>query len=477
MKQDPFIRLLLLAVLIIPAGLNAQQLQNFVITRLPFNSPVYNDISPVLLMDDLVFCSDRRFSGITDRTAFDGRRLFNIYIAERKDSADWKRPVELKSPRSKLFNNGPLCFSPDGRIVYFTSEIETGEPARRRDFRNRSGIFIADRNGMELSNVRPFKYNSELYDIGHPSVTSDGRYLFFASDMPGGQGGSDIYRCEFTDGEWSEPVNLGPEVNSPYVENYPFMHASGRLYFTSNRPGGPGGLDVWYSTLTVNGWDTPILLPEPLNSEADDFAFITQPDLLLGYFTSNRRRNDDIYEFKSTIIRKSSCDPLEINNYCFEFIEENAVKYDTIPFRYEWRFGDGNMAEGHVVEHCYPGPGRYIVELDVTNLVTLEKMTNIKSDIVDVRDIEQPYISGPDTAYAGEKLEFSASETYLPGWDIGTYYWNFDDETVAIGMDVEKTFSRAGTYNIQLIVSAKPEQGGTLREVCVSMNINILPRP
>ncbi len=468
---------MMLISLTIEGTLNAQFLPGYTLKRLSVNSAAFNEISPVLVEDGLIFCSDRRFSGIRDRTGFDGRRLFNIYLAERKDSVEWNKPAELRSPRSNLFNNGPLCIAPDGVTVYFTSEIETGEPARRKTFRNRSGIFIATRAGMDLVDVRPFKYNDPEYDIGHPSLTTDGRFLYFASDMPGGQGGSDIYRCEFVNGDWSEPVNIGPAVNSPHAENYPFMHPSGRLYFTSDRPGGMGGLDVWYSSYINGTWDAPISLPEPINSSSDDFAFFAQPDLHTGYFSSNRRRNDDIYEFTSALIRKSSCNEMEINNYCYEFIEENAVKYDTIPFRYEWKFGDGNRAAGHIVEHCYAGPGRYIVQLDVVNLVTNEIMSNIKTEILDVSDVEQAYISGPYEAYTGQRVTFSADSTYLPGWDIELFYWNFDDETAAVGKEVEKSFLRPGTYNIQLIVTTKPEDGGMARETCVTRAVIITERP
>ena len=178
---------------------------------------------------------------------------------------------------------------------------------------------------------------------------------------------------------WSDPVNMGSKVNSPGTDNYPCIHSSGKLYFASNRPGGMGGLDVYSSDFVDGSWETPVRLAEPVNSSSDDFAFIAQPDLQKGYFASNRRRNDDIYEFTTTIIRKASCNTLEKNNYCYEFVEENAVKYDTIPFRYEWRFGDGNKAFGSIVEHCYAGPGTYLVQLDVTNLVTREVSVNEKS--------------------------------------------------------------------------------------------------
>ncbi len=476
-RRSSIITLIILTSFVIPAGTMGQNPPVYTVARVSFNSSAFNDISPVIVEDGLVFCSDRRFSGIMDRTSFDGRRLFNIYMAERKDAADWKKPGEIKSERSKFFNNGPLCFAPDGKTVYFTSEIETGQITRRRDFVNRSGIFIADRAGMELTSIRPFKYNNSEYDIGQPSISSDGRFLFFASDMPGGHGRSDIYYCELINGEWGSPVNIGPEINSPSLENYPFIHSSGRLYFTSNRPGGPGGMDVYYSIMSNGKWEPPVLLPEPVNSSSDDFAFVAYTDLQSGFFSSNRRRTDDIYEFKSAIIRKASCDSLLINNYCYEFLEVNAVKFDTMPFRYEWKFGDGHRCIGPVVEHCYAGPGTYLVQLDVVNLVTNEVLYNEKSDILEVTDYEQPYISGSDSAFPGQELHFSADSTNLPGWDIEQFYWNFGDETVAIGKEVDKTYLKPGTFNIQLIVSTKPEPGGIVREACVCKNIIITPLP
>jgi hypothetical protein len=295
--------------------------------------------------------------------------------------------------------------------------------------------------------------------------------------MPGGQGGSDIYFSEWVDGNWSTPVNLGSKVNSAGTDNYPCAHFSGKLYFASNRPGGMGGLDVYYSDFMDGSWETPVRLPEPVNSLSDDFAFIAQPDLQKGYFSSNRSRNDDIYEFTTTIIRKSTCDTLEINNYCYEFVEENAVKYDTMPFKFEWRFGDGNNSIGRIVEYCYSRPGTYLVQLDVTNLITKEVKVNEKSQTLVVQDIEQPYISCPDVADQGMILKFSADSTNLPGWDIAQYYWNFGDETIAIGKNVDKTFRRPGNYTIQLIVSTKPEEGGMIREACVSKNISIIRQP
>ena len=270
------------AVLAVSFGSLRTEAQNpsiYKVKRMPFNISGFNNISPVIVKDGILFCSDRRFSGFKDRTTFDGRRLYNIYFAIKKDTSTYSKPIELTSERSNKFNNGPLCFAPDGKTVYFTSEVETGKLADNKIFKNHSGIFIGELSGTELVSLRPFKYNNPQYDVGQPSISKDGKYIFFASDMPGGLGGSDLYYCEWGGTDWSAPVNLGPKVNSASTENYPYMHPSGKLYFTSNRPGGIGNLDIYYTSLSYGIWDDPVLLPEPINSPADDFAFVAEPSL------------------------------------------------------------------------------------------------------------------------------------------------------------------------------------------------------
>jgi hypothetical protein len=472
LKRNLYI--VILVLMLAPVTVLSQQPSVYQVKKMPFNSRLFSEISPVIVSDGIVFCSDRRTSGVKDRKSFEGRRLYTIFITQRKDTSGWQKPEEIKSERSFLFNNGPLCFSPDGKTVYFTSEVETGKVTKKKNFINHSGIFIADLSGKELVNLRPFPYNNQQYEVGHPSVSNDGKFLFFASDMPGGQGGSDLYYSEWLNGQWGAPVNLGSKVNSSASENYPFMHPSGRLYFSSNRPGGKGRMDVYYTMLTLGSWDTPSLVPEPINSPSDDFAFVADENLQTGYFSSNRSRSDDIYQFASTIIRKSSCDTLIENNYCYEFLEENAVKWDTLPFRYEWKFGDGGRGIGSTVEHCYPSPGQYLVQLDVVNLITKEVMYNEKTYNLLVTDVEQPYISSPEQGTIGQRMRFSADSTNLPGWNIDRYYWNFGDETIAIGKEVDKTYIRPGTYNIQMIVSTVAEPGGVVREACICKNIIII---
>ena len=452
---------------------NAQIPFSYNVERMAFNSSFFNEMSPVIGKDGgIMFCSDRRLSAITNVTSFDGRRLFNIFQIAGSDTSS-SAVMELKSERAMKFNSGPFCISADGRVIYFTSEVETEKKnVQDKNFVNRNGIFIAQLSGNEILNVKPFRYNSLEYDVGQPSLSADGNTLYFASNKPGGYGGSDIYYCELVNGEWAEPVNLGEEINTSASESYPFIHSSGRLYFSSDREGGIGQLDI-YSTQKVNGkWEKPTLLPEPINSPADDFAFTIEPNRQIGYFTSNRASNDNIYSFKSYVNRMAICDTLQENSYCYRFTEENAVKTDTIPFRYIWRFGDGATATGAIVEHCYEKTGTYTVQLDVVNLITNEVMYNEKSETLIITDIEQPFITSPDAATAGAVIKIDADKTYLPDWNIDQYFWHFDDETTHVGKEADKVYTNPGTYNIQLIVSGKTS-AGELQERCVCKNIII----
>jgi hypothetical protein len=457
--------------------LQAQKPSLFEVERLPFNSPVFNDIAPVIVKDGIVFCSNRKTSSVTDATTFEGDHLYNVFYSQKKDSSEWLKVRQLGNA-SSLYNEGPLCYTPDGKSIYFTRNIEIGKAARKKNFVNKLGIYIADISDESWINIRPFQFNDPQYNVAHPSISSDGKYLFFASDMPGGNGGSDIYYCELTNDQWNTPLNLGNMVNSSASEIYPFINPDGKLYFSSSRNGGLGGMDIYYTSLSFGQWETPVLLPDPINSPFDDFALVAEPNGDKGYFSSDRKgKNDDIYSFISTIIRRAKCDTLEINNYCYEFYEENAVKFDTIPFKYQWNFGDGQKAIGDRAEHCYAGPGDYKVSLDAINLVTREIQYNEVTYDLRIKDIEQPYIASADTAFVGEVIKIDADKTNLPGWFITRYYWNFGDETISVDKETEKAYNKPGTFNIQLIVATDPDASGIARESCISKNIIIIRRP
>jgi hypothetical protein len=453
----------------------AQAKGTFEVRQVAEISSSSDDMAPVIMENGILFCSNRKTNPLMTRKNLEGIRLFELYFAQYNEAGEPDSPKRFAANLGRGANTGPASVTSDGMTLYFTQNYSQGR-RQGKNVPNKLGIFTANRSGSQWIDVKPFEYNNPEYNFSYPYVSADGRYLFFSTDMPGGQGNYDIYMCENIDGHWSEPVNLGPEVNSRSAEIHPFLHSSGRLYFASDRPGGKGGLDIWYSNLAFGSWITPVALDEPVNSEYDDFAFYAAQGGLQGYFASNRRKfNDDIYSFASTIVRWSACDPLQKNSYCYEFIEENALKQDTLKtgFRWEWDFGDGSRATGITADHCFAGPGIYDVSLDIVNLITGGIEKRQASYELEISDIEQPVIVCPDTVRAGESLILNAGATYLPGWKIDRYYWNFGDETVATGLEVSKVFSLPGKYNIQLIVSSEPDAGGVIHEVCVCRDIEV----
>jgi len=475
-RHITYTTVIFIILLTFPAGLRGQAKGAFEVYRMPELSSGSDDMAPVIMSDGILFCSNRKVNPFLTKKNLEGIRLYGLYFAPFNEEGKPGKPVLFAPNLAKDANIGPASVTSDGNTLYFTRNYLEGKKLKKTDS-NKLGIFIAKRNGSQWTDIQPFEYNDPAYNLSYPFVSADGRYLFFCSDMPGTLGKYDIFMCENADGKWTKPVNLGNTVNSEAAELYPFLHSSGRLYFASDRPGGFGGLDIWYTRLAFGSWTRPVLLDEPINSKADDFAFYAVQGSYKGYFSSNRRKDgDDIYRFATTIIRWSVCDTLKKNNYCYEFIDENALKNDTMDtkFRWEWTFGDGAKADGVTSEHCYTGPGIYDISLDIVNLITGGIEKRQASYQLEITDVEQPVISSPETIKTGEALVLNAAETNLPGMDVARYYWNFGDETASSGLEVSKVYSLPGKYNIQLIVSSKPGAGGVVREVCVCKDIEVI---
>ncbi|MFO7851111.1 MAG: PKD domain-containing protein [Bacteroidota bacterium] len=470
---------ILLLLFLVPVNILHGQADNMIkVEKLPLSSNQFNEMTVVPLGEGIAFCSDRRTSGAVNNKTFEGDRIYNIFYAVREDTMEWGRPEIFSKDLHTIFTQGPFCFSPDGRQIYYTSDVERGNSAFRSDFENRSGILIAEKTTTGWSEPRPFEYNDPLWNLGHPFISADGKYLFFSSDIPGGYGGSDLYLCRWENNTWSEPENLGTAVNSPSSELYPFFSPEGVLFFTSDREGGYGGLDIYKTRMNNDQWSKPVLMPEPINSAADDFGLFKEDNKDQGYFASNRDRTDDIYIYSSLIRRMSECNELVYEDFCWEFVEENSVKFDSIPFTYEWDFDDGTKlqtVEARAI-HCFEEPGTYLVKLNVIDTITGEVRKNETSYLLQIERTEQAFISSPDTCYAGETISLDASMSYLPGWDIAEYYWNFDDGTAGRGITIEKTYMEEGLFNIQLIVSSQPDEEGNVRETCVSKNIVVRMR-
>ncbi|MCK4465737.1 MAG: PKD domain-containing protein, partial [Bacteroidales bacterium] len=260
-------------------------------------------------------------------------------------------------------------------------------------------------------------------------------------------------------------------------ELYPFYHSSGRLYFSSDNHNSSGGLDIFFTTEVGGKWIKPIRLADPFNSGSDDFGFIADDLLENGFFTSNRRRNDDIYRFFTLFPIITGCDTQQENSYCYQFYELGSVNLDTLPFIFEWDLGDGNRIRGDTVVYCFESAGMYMVKLNVIDPLTGGIQYNQASYLVEAKEIEQVYITSVDTSYVNELVKFDGLKTNLPNFSVAEYFWNFNDGNKGTGAEITNVFVSPGIYNIQLLVKSAPDNQGNVQNACVSKNVVIIEKP
>lgn len=197
-------------------------------------------------------------------------------------------------------HDGPATLSADQQTMFYNRN-----QVRPSDKNNDIGIYrlnmyAANYVGGKWFNVKPFPYNSLEYSTAHPALTPDGNTLYFVSDMPGGQGGKDLYYCVKEGDSWGKPVNMGPEINTEGDETFPYIAPNGDLYFSSNGYTGLGGLDIFHVKLQDHKPVGEIRnLGYPVNSTKDDFGIVMDPTLKSGFFSSNRYGSDDIFRFDS----------------------------------------------------------------------------------------------------------------------------------------------------------------------------------
>lgn len=264
----------------------------------------WSDFAPMYYKkDQLYFTSDREKGAANKTYGWTANYFTDLYKVNYK--ADKKNPNNIKYDipalvdKDKLnspFNDGTAAFDNKGGTVYFTQC--NGKDGKG----NYCRIWTAKLAGQEWTEMEPLEMTPDSFNSGHPSLTKDNQIMFFSSDMPGGQGGKDIWFATYSKRSrtWGDPVNLGPTINTEKDEVYPFVHEDGTLYFSSNGHVGMGGMDIFYTTGSGTDWSSPVNMKAPINSGGDDFSIILARDKESGYFASNRegtKGQDDIWRF------------------------------------------------------------------------------------------------------------------------------------------------------------------------------------
>lgn len=253
---------------------------------------------------EIFFVSARRSTLVQNNWMWNGRGFLDLFTVDLKEN----EAPDLVSKANTTFHEGPLCFNKDESIVYFTrNNISKGKNRRDSKGIQNLKLYVAkvDKNG-NWSDIKELSINSKDYSVGHPVISSDGKTLFFVSDMPGGVGGADLYRAPINDdGSIGTPLNLGKDINTEGQEMFPWISPDGLFFFSSNGHVGLGGLDIFVMTMDPQtfSFDNITNVGKPMNSQNDDFAISFNQDGKTGFFSSNRadgKGDDDIYSFTLT---------------------------------------------------------------------------------------------------------------------------------------------------------------------------------
>jgi peptidoglycan-associated lipoprotein len=257
-----------------------------------------NSFSAVEYQNGIVFTADKTVFQGKKQNPWTGNSYLGLFEMQKDENGNWLDPVLLQGDINGPFHDGPATFTGDGQTVYFTRN-NYFKKQLKVDENNTSNlkIFKASLINGEWKQLEEFPFNSDDYSNGHPSVSQDGKTMFFVSDMPGGFGGTDIYVTYFDGTKWSAPKNLGNTINTPGNEMFPYIHHDGSLYFSSDAHNSMGGLDVFITSIVNEQWLQPENLNYPLNSSKDDFAFTLSKDNKTGFVSSMRTDADKVYSF------------------------------------------------------------------------------------------------------------------------------------------------------------------------------------
>lgn len=250
-----------------------------------------SSMSPVFYNNGIVFTSDR--SGSKKVYEWTGRPFLKLYYSKDNGAGNLQTPELLKGPVNEIYHDGPATFSPDGHTMYFTRNAYGKKVEKSSNQVVLLKIYQAQRNDKdEWTDIKELPFNGKDYSCGHPSIAADGKTLYFVSDMPGGQGGADIWMVKKDGDNWSAPVNLGTGVNTPFNEMFPNISGDSTLYFSSEGHTNLGGLDVFQSKFDGSKWSEAQNLKYPINTSKDDFGYILDKKGEGGYLSSNRNSSD-----------------------------------------------------------------------------------------------------------------------------------------------------------------------------------------
>ena len=267
----------------------------------------YSDYGTAFYLDKIVFASARDTGNVGKRKLkWTGENFTNLYVADVDQDMNVGKVKKFDSNINTKFNESTPVFTKDGKTVYFTrNNYLNGKKGKDGNKTTLIKIYKATFENNKWGNITELPFDSDNYSTAHPALSPDEKTLYFASDMPGTLGQSDIFKVSIgSDGQFGTPENLGPGINTEGKETFPFVTDENEIYFASDGHPGLGGLDVFVGKISENGVVSNIQnVGSDINSPNDDFGYIIDTKTRKGFFTSNKaggQGSDDIYKFLET---------------------------------------------------------------------------------------------------------------------------------------------------------------------------------
>ena len=272
---------------------------NTIVSSFKYNTKK-SEMNPSIIGNKLFFSALKGYDSLAVKK---NTKYYDLFVCELDDKNNVSS-YRIASDKNSKYHDGSLWYD----NVYKRYFISRSNVMLDKSFNhfiqtkkvNELKILIYDENLNLLADSLQLPFLSDLYSVSHPSLNSSGDSLYFSSNMPGGFGASDIYLSTYMNGKWSDPKNLGDSINTKKAELFPYYHKNKELFFSSDRKGGVGGLDI-YSSINTNNEYSKAELVENINTKYDDFSLVISENNSFGFFTSNRKGgvgSDDIYSLE-----------------------------------------------------------------------------------------------------------------------------------------------------------------------------------
>lgn len=401
----------------------------YMLTALPLDFTV-SMFGPTLYGNGIVFAGETEISSAASTNPWTGYSFLDMFYMEKDKNGNWDIPKEFSSELNGRFHDGPATFNAaQDHIIYTRSAMKNQKKQLvNEDNENQFYLYESKKTDGKWSEPKELSFNSPTYSVGHPTLSQDGKTLYFSSNMSGGYGGSDIYKSTYDGTNWGEPINLGKTINTPGNEVFPFISKKGKLYFSSEGHQTLGGLDIFSSVNRGGVWSSPVNLAYPMNSSQDDFAIAINDNDTTGYISSNRSGVDMIYEYinvPTTFVvqgiasLKASTMPIDgVEITLINLTDGDSARVNT--------GRDGKFKFNLLPSKSYVLTGKKdgyfnLSESFKTGTKREEKKINLKFEIDEIVESDSGTGSGQPT---------DGSETAAKTYDIGEVFYDFDKSDI-----------------------------------------------